>query len=93
MERVKDIIKSNKDLEAQIQVAAYFCAQKNHSYNDLCYMLAERLLKIDLGVKNVPEEEIRKKAEKIFYSGIHYDKLCWLIAEIDVIVEKGYFDI
>ena len=92
MERVNDIYKSNKELEAKIKVAAYFWAQKNHSYNDLCWMLAERLLKIELGLKNILEEEIRKKAEVIFYSGIHYDKLCWLIAEIDVIMEEGFFD-
>ncbi len=93
MEKVKDIIKSNKDLEAQIQVAAYFLAQKKHTYAELCWMLAERQLKIEKNVKNVPDDEIRKKAETIFYSGIHYDKLVWLIAEVDILVKDGYFNI
>jgi hypothetical protein len=93
VERVNDIYKSNKELEAKIKVAAYFWAQKNLSYNDLCWILAERLLKIEGGVKSVPEDDLKKKSEVVFYSGIHYDKLCWLIAEIDVIVEEGYFDI
>jgi len=93
MERVKDIIKSNKDLEAQIQVAAYFLAQKNHSYSELCWMLAERQLQIEQNIKNISQEEIKKKAEQIFYSGVHYDKLCWLIAELDILVKEGHFEI
>jgi hypothetical protein len=93
MEKVKDIVKSNKDLEAQIQVAAYFLAQKKQSYADLCWLLAEKQLKIENHVKNVPDVEIKKKVEDIFYSGIHYDKLVWLIAELDILVKEGYFNI
>ena len=45
-------------------------------------------------VKEITKEALtdEQKAEAIFYSGIHYDKLTWLIGEIDVIVEEGYFD-
>ena len=93
MESVKDIVKSNKELEAQIQVAAYFLAQKKNTYAELCWMLAERQLKIEKNVKNVPHEEIKNKAEQIFYSGVHYDKLCWLIAELDILVKEGYFNL
>ena len=92
MERVKDIIKSNKDLEAQIQVASYFLAEKKHSYSELCYMLAERQLRIEKGTKDVPENDVKKKAEQIFYSGTHYDILIWLISELNILKKEGYFD-
>ena len=93
LDRVKDIIKSNKDLEAQIQVAAYFLANSNHSYSELCWMLAERQLKIENDVNFVADTDIKKKAEEIFYSGAIADKLCWLIAELDILVKEGYFDL
>ena len=86
-------MKSNKDLEAQIQVAAYFIAQKKLSYSDLCWMLAETQLKIEREEKIIPYDDIKQKAESIFYSGVHYDKLCWLIAELDILVKEGYFDV
>lgn len=80
-----------EDLESQIKVAAYFLSLKNLSYNDLCWILAEKELLIQQEI--VSEQDIKKKAEEIFRSSSTYDELCWLIAELDILVEKNYFDI
>lgn len=78
------------ELEAEIQVAAYFLANAGHSYEELCWMLAERQLKLEQS--DVSEAQIRARSKEIFNAFNSYDNLCWLIAEVDVLKNKGYFD-
>ena len=82
-----------KDLSEYIAVAAYFLSQNELTYNELCWMLAEKQLIIQKGDKNVTEVDIRKKASEIFRSNASYDELCWLIAELDILVEKKYLEL
>lgn len=56
-------------------------------------MLAEKELIIQKGNKNVSENDVKKKAEEIFRSSSTYDELCWLIAELNILVEKKYLDV
>ncbi len=93
MKNIKHFKKSDKEIEAQIKVAAYFLAQKNLPLNDLCWLLAEVQLKVQEGKKDIPESEIRKKAEEIFFSGYSYDEICWLISEFEILIKKKYFSI
>ncbi len=84
---------SNVDLKEMINVAAYFLSQNQLSYNDLCWLLAEKQLIIQKGDENVSVEEIRKKAEEIFRSSCTYDELCWLISELKILIEKKLLEI
>lgn len=76
----------------QVEVAAYFLSRAGYSYDDLCWFLAEKILKesYQLG-KRLSISELSCKAEEIHYKGLHYDELCWLNGEMDIIIKK-YFD-
>jgi hypothetical protein len=78
------------DLKTQVQEAAYFISLKNFSYGELCWFLAEKIERISYGMPTL--ENIRKKAEQIFYSSITYDELCWLNGEIDILLSKGLIE-
>ncbi|MFX1442939.1 MAG: hypothetical protein ACFFHV_05945 [Promethearchaeota archaeon] len=82
-----------KDLREYITVAAYFLSQNELSYNELCWMLAEKQLIIQKGDEHVFENDIRNKAAQIFSSDLSYDELCWLIAELNILVDKKYLEI
>jgi hypothetical protein len=88
----KESIGKENDLESQINMAAYYLSQKIISYDELCWILSEKELIIQMGAENISESNIRKKAEEIFNSSCTYDELCWLIAELDILIEKKYFD-
>ncbi|MFX0009413.1 MAG: hypothetical protein ACFE9R_03785 [Candidatus Hermodarchaeota archaeon] len=77
-------------LESQIRVAAYYLSLKQYSYNDLCWLLAETIQKINIGIPKL--EEIRTKAEEVFRSSSTYDELCWLNAEMDILIEKEFLE-
>jgi hypothetical protein len=77
-------------LESQIREAAYYLSLKKYSYNDLCWLLAETIQKINLGMPSL--EDIRKKAEEVFNSSSTYDELCWLNAEMDLLIEQQYLE-
>jgi len=83
----------DEDLKNRIRASAYFISLNRLSYNELCWMLAEKQLIIQLGNENVTEDKIRKKAEEIFRSSSTNDELCWLMAEINVLIEKGLLKI
>lgn len=68
----------------QINVAAYYLAQKGFTYDKLCWMLAERQLIIQRDPRYNQEVRVREKAAEIFFSGANYDVLCYLISEIDI---------
>jgi len=77
-------------LESQIREGAYYLSLKKYSYNDLCWLLAETIQKVNLGMPSL--EEIRKKAEEVFNSSSTYDELCWLNAEMDLLIEQHFFE-
>ncbi|MFX1394987.1 MAG: hypothetical protein ACFFAH_15650 [Promethearchaeota archaeon] len=85
--------RSDEDLKEMIRVAAYFISQNQLSYNELCWMLAEKQLIIQKGDDNVTENDIQKKAEEVFRSSCTYDELCWLIAELKIFTEEKYLEI
>ena len=80
------------DFHEQVQVAAYFISQAGLSYNDLCWLLAENILKktykmgTPLSIRDTSE-----KAEVIFHNKLSYAELCWLNGEMDIIIKK-FFD-
>jgi hypothetical protein len=77
------------NLKNQINIAAYYLAHKNFTYDKLCYMLAERHLIINGDPLYSDESRKREKAAEIFFSSPPYDVLCWLIAEIDIRIKVG----
>lgn len=79
----------SEDQISQINVAAYYLAQKGYTYDKLCWLLAERQLLIEKDPKYNHEDRIREKAAQIFFSGPAYDILCYLISEIDIMMKLG----
>jgi len=75
-------------LKQHISIAAYYLAQRNHPYDTLCWMLAERQLYIQNQFTKPLTNDIKKKAAEIYYSSPDYDILCWLIAEKDVYLKS-----
>lgn len=92
-EKMITIPEYEEELKFQIKDAAYFLSQKNHSYDELCWFLAENQLIVQKGYYNVAEDDIREIAEEIFKSSFTYEGLCWLITELNVLIKKGYFDV
>ena len=84
----KVVDQEEPDLELQIREAAYYLSLENYSYNDLCWMLAEKILKYTLRMPSI--EDIKKKAEDVFISSCTYDELCSLNAEMDLLIKKEY---
>ena len=79
----------NDELVSQVNVAAYYLAQKGYTYDKLCWMLAERQLLVQRDPKYNQEDRIKEKAAEIFFSGPAYDILCYLISEIDIRMKLG----
>lgn len=78
------------DLETQIREAAYYLSLEKYSYNDLCWLLGEKIQKINLGMPSL--EDIRIKAEEVYHSSSTYEELCWLNAELDILIIKGLIE-
>ena len=81
------MIKMDDENISQINVAAYYLAEKGYPYDRLCWMLAERHLIIQKDPNYNHESRIREKAAEIFHSGPTYDVLCYLISEIDIMMK------
>lgn len=79
----------NDENISQINVAAYYLAQKGYTYDKLCWMLAERQLLVQRDPKYNRDDRIREKAAEIFFSGPAYDVVCYLISEIDMLMKSG----
>ena len=84
-------------MEDHVKVGAYFLSQEGYDYNELCWILAEKIMKESLKMPSI--EDIRLKAEQVFNSSCSYDELCWLSAEIDILrryffeeKKPGFFD-
>ena len=78
------------DFKRQIKEAAYYFSLKGYTYDELCWILAEKIQKINLDMPSI--ENIRKKAEQVFSSSCTYDELCWLNAEMDILTEKSFLE-
>ncbi|MBN1801396.1 MAG: hypothetical protein JW891_07820 [Candidatus Lokiarchaeota archaeon] len=90
---IEEPIEENDQMnfEEQINVAAYYLSREGYDYNELCWILAEKIMKHNLRLASI--EDIRKKAEEVFKSSSSYDELCWLIAEIDILEKLGYLKV
>jgi hypothetical protein len=77
-------------LKDQIREAAYYLSLKKYTYDELCWMLAEHIQKINLELPSI--EDIRKKAEEVFHSSCSYDELCWLISEVDILTKASHLE-
>ncbi len=78
------------DLKTEIKEAAYFLSLDRYSYNDLCWMLAEKIQKMNIVMPSI--EDIKRKAEEVFSSSCTYDELCWLNAEMDILIKKSFIE-
>ncbi len=74
-----------KDL---VDKEAYFISLNQLSYDELCWLLAERTLSLSKGYENVSQDEIRELAKNINGAGSSYDELCWLNAEMQILHRK-----
>ncbi|MFX1390041.1 MAG: hypothetical protein ACFE9Z_08270 [Promethearchaeota archaeon] len=78
------------DLNTYIREAAYYLSLKGYNYDELCWLLAERILKINMEMPSI--EDIKRKAEQVFKSSCTYDELCWLNAEMDILIQKKFLE-
>ncbi|MFX1591507.1 MAG: hypothetical protein ACFFCL_02330 [Promethearchaeota archaeon] len=78
------------DFNTQIREAAYYLSLDGYTYDELCWILAEKIQKINLEIPSI--EDIRRKAEQVFNSSCTYDELCWLNAEMDILTKKSYLE-
>ena len=78
------------DLKTQVREAAYYLSLNKYSYDDLCWMLAEKIQKMSLDLPSI--EDIKQKAEEVFHSSCSYDELCWLNAELDFLIRKSFLE-
>ncbi len=76
----------NPEIKSQIDVAAYFLAQENHSYDKLCWFYAKNQLRAQKDPRYNDEALIGAKAAIIYFESPPYDILCWLIAELDILI-------
>ncbi len=76
--------KKEVTVEQKINDAAYYLSQKNPTYDELCWFVAERQLKLAKGGKVPTKDEIKKKAAEVFDQGKSTDELIWLVAKLDI---------
>ena len=76
------------DLEAEITLKAHKLSQSGISYENLSKRLAELHL-ILLKGKNKPlAKDVKIKTKKIIRSSSTYEELCWIVSEIEILIEK-----
>ena len=79
------------DSKHEISVAAYLFAEKGLSFNNLCWMLAERQLYLHNEFQKADESLISQRAAEIYVTSPSYDILCWLISEIDLTLKHANY--
>ena len=95
-EEVERIVEEKKeepeepDLKTQIKEAAYYLSLDEYTYDQLCWILAEKIQKVNLDMPSI--EDIRRKAEEVFNSSCTYDELCWLNAEMDILTRRSFLE-
>ncbi|MFX1273603.1 MAG: hypothetical protein ACFFBP_11545 [Promethearchaeota archaeon] len=83
-------VQEELNFEEQVRVAAYYLSKEDYTYDELCWMLAERIMKQMTRLASI--EDIRLKAEEVFRSSSTYDELCWLIGELDILNKFNFFE-
>ncbi|MHA2036776.1 MAG: hypothetical protein ACW98X_10105 [Promethearchaeota archaeon] len=83
-----DVAPEEPELKTYVREAAYYLSLKKYTYDELCWLLSEKIQKISLRLPSI--EDIKNKAEEVFRSGCTYDELCWLNAEMDFLIEKSF---
>ena len=78
------------DLSTYVKEAAYYLSLKKYTYDELCWLLSEKIQKISLRLPSL--EDIKQKAEEVFKSGCTYDELCWLNSEMDFLIKKSFLE-
>ena len=73
----------------EINVADFFLAEEQFTYDKLCWMLAKRRLLTAHDLRSDIDEITKQNAAEIYFSGPPYDILCWLIAELDILKKFG----
>ena len=81
----------NNDTKQDISVAAYFLAEKDIQFDNLCWMLAERQLYLQNNFQQVDQNSIKQRATNIYQTSPSYDVICWLISEIDFLLKMNVF--
>ncbi len=89
-QRIIEEKEEEPDLKTQIREAAYYLSLDEYTYDQLCWILAEKIQKINLDMPSI--EDIKKKAEEVFNSSCTYDELCWLNAEMDILTERSFLE-
>ncbi len=77
----------SKDVDEEINVAAYFLARANHPIDRLCWDLSEKRLMYRNPEKDFTEEEVKHNAAAIYLSCVEYDVMCYLIAQLDILLK------
>jgi len=81
-----DINKLTEGIEEQIKEEAYYLSLRNLTYEDLCWILAEKKQKEIVSIPTF--DQIRQMAAEIFNMGKSYEELCWLNAEFDILKKE-----
>jgi len=81
----------NNDTKQDISVAAYFLAEKEIPYDNLCWMLADRQLYLHYKFQKADHNSIKEQATNLYNTTPSYDVLCWLISEIDFLLKTNVF--
>jgi len=81
----------NSNNKHDISVAAYFLAEKEIPYDNLCWMLADRQLYLHYKFQKADQNSIKEQATNLYNTTPSYDVLCWLISEIDFLLKMNVF--
>ena len=74
-----------ESIEEDIKREAYLLSQQNLSYNELCWLLAEKFIQVKRRrAGRVAKKVIQEKAEELFKQSLKEDEICWQIASIKV---------
>jgi predicted DNA-binding antitoxin AbrB/MazE fold protein len=76
------------DLEAEITLKAHKLSQEGISYEELSKRLAKSQLILLKGKGKPLITEIKKKTEEILNSSSTFEELCWLVSELELLIEK-----
>ena len=80
-----------KDLEAEITLAADKLSKNDISYEDLSKRLAKLQLILLKNKAKPSEKEISKKCKEILKSSSTREELCWLICQLEILIKKKQF--
>ena len=82
-------IEKNKKFRKKIEDAANHLLEQEFPYDVLCWELAEFELILKKGWGLYSENDVIKRAEKIFDLSPEYHHLCWQISVIKIYLEEN----